>query len=109
MTPLGQLLLWMVEHWALLLALIGFVIILQSLKKIAEQLSYILIELRDINKDTRQMLREINEKIERNTAEISAFQSIDLMLSESLQVLYRIEDKLSPPRPPYLTPTGDRL
>ena len=103
----------MVEHWALLLAIIGFVIMLQWLKKLAEQLSNILVELRDIGKDTRHMLRVINEEIERNTAEVSAVHSavswVDHTLSDSLQVLYRIENELSPPPPSYLTSRGDRL
>jgi len=101
MILLGQLLLWMVEHWALLLAIIGFVIMLQWLKKLAEQLSNILVELRDIGKDTRHMLRVINEEIERNTGEVgdvhSAVSGVDHTLSASLQVLYRIENELSPP------------
>ena len=59
----------------LLLAIIGFVIMLQWLKKLAEQLSNILVELRDIGKDTKHMLRVINEEIERNTAEVSAVHS----------------------------------
>ena len=116
MILLGQLLLWMVEHWPLLglpLAIIGFVIILRWLKTLVEQLSNIRVELRDIGKDTAHMLRVMNEEIERNTAEVSAVHSavswLDHTLSDSLQVLYRIENNLSPPPPPYLTPTGDRL
>jgi hypothetical protein len=110
---LGKLLWWMVENWAQLLVIIGLIIMLQWLKKIAEQLSYILIELRDIDKDTGHMLRVINEEIERNTEVMgsvhSAVTGVDHTLSGSLQVLYRIEDKLSAAPPPYLTPTGDRL
>jgi hypothetical protein len=110
---LGQLLFWIVEHWALLLAIIGFVIMLQWLKKLVDQLSNILVELRAIGKDTGHMLRVINEEIERNTTEVSAVHSavswLDHTLSDSLQVLYRIENELSPPPTPYLTPTGDRL
>lgn len=110
---MGELLWWMVENWARLLAIIGFVIILQWLKKIGEQLSYILIELRDINKDSGHMLRVINEEIQRNTeatdSVLSAVTGVDHTLSELLQVLYRIEDELSAAPPPYLTPTGDRL
>jgi hypothetical protein len=110
---LDQLLYWIVEHWAQLLAIIGFVIMLRWLKKIAEQLSSILIELRGIDKDARQMLRVINEEIERNTEMVgsvhSAVSGVDHTLSSSLQVLYRIEDKLLLAPPPYLAPTGDRL
>ena len=110
---LSELLCWMAEHWAELLAIIGFLIILRWLKKIDEHLSYILIELRDIDKDTRQMLRVINEEIVTNTAVMgsvhSAVSGVDHTLSSSLQVLYRIEDKLLHSPLPYLTPAGDRL
>ncbi len=95
---LGHLLWWIVEHWAQLLAIIGFVVVLQLLQKITEQLSNMLIELKSIDTDTRQMLRVINEEIERNTGEVgsvhTAISGVDHTLSTSLRVLYRIEDKL---------------
>jgi hypothetical protein len=99
MILLGQLLLWMVEHWPPLLAIIGFVIMLRFLDKLADQLSSIRVELRDIGKELRNW-RVINEEIKTNTAEVgdvcSAVSAVDNTLSNSLQVLYRIEDKLRP-------------
>jgi hypothetical protein len=103
----------MVENWAQLLAILGFIITFRWVKEIAEQLRHILIELRDVNKDTSHLLRVINEEIQKNTEAMDAVHSAvtgaDHTLSESLQVLYRIEDELSPASPPYLAPTGDRL
>jgi hypothetical protein len=57
----------MVENWAHLLAILGFIITIRWVEQITEQLRHILIELRDVNKDTSHMLRVINEEIQRNT------------------------------------------
>jgi hypothetical protein len=110
---LGQLLWWIVEHWAQLLGGVGLLILLQWLKKLTEQLGDILTTLRAIDKDIGHMLRVLNEEVHRNTAAIEsvhdAVNGVDHTLSDSLQVLYRIEGELTPPAPPYLTPTGHTL
>jgi hypothetical protein len=113
---LGQLLWWMVEHWAPLLAVIGLLMIFAFLKMVDERLGDILIALgavltalRAIDKD----IGHINEEVEKNTAALGsvhdAVSGVDETLSDCSRCLSRIEDELSPRPPPYLTPTGDRL